>query len=432
MKTASTFLLLGGMLCLASSAPATTLSDADGFASQMATPTITSVTVQHTDQPGLPDGTYCFSIVAEDGFGTTAGSTQQCRTITGSMSDRQIALSWAKVPAALRYRIYSGKNGLAPGRYHATTANSFTYRSDAGSSSGSVPDSSTAYLSRISPQGSWFPRLLSRQLGGGLEIYGDAGRSPGLHIGGEEGGTYREAVLGFALHGGHWAAHAAPGDVVLRVQDGSIHFSNQSPAYPSRMTIGKDGVFYMTPANLPAHPPLGAGQYAVGWNVSGGRGETDFYQNRGAGWQGGYAFYAQSGNATWILARVKGNGGLDVYGQVREVSDAREKTNIQRISNALGTIRELRGVRFNWKDARTRDEKPHLGLIAQEVMKVLPEVVAPEDEKSAGDERYALHYSGLIPILIEAVKEQQQQIDTLEKRLAEMETRLDKAKTTPK
>ncbi|HWR77462.1 MAG TPA: tail fiber domain-containing protein [Thiobacillus sp.] len=353
------------------------------------------------------------------------------------MNDRQIALSWTGVAGAVQYRIYVGKNGLPASLYHSSPTNTFTYRSDYGARPGSVPTTTTAYVTKLSAQGSWIPRLVSRGIGGGLELYGDAGRSPGFHIGGPVRGAYREGVLGFALSGGHWAAAAASGDLVMRVQDGSIHFANQSPAYTPRMTIGSDGVLYITPSNLgtPGHPSLRATQFAIGWNVSNGRGETDFYQDHGDGWQGGYDFYAQSGNSTWLLARLRGNGNLSLVGQLNEGSDAREKTNIQPISNALGTIRDLRGVRFNWKDGKARDEKTHLGLVAQEVLRVVPEVVVADDEndeKGGGEKRYGLHYSGLIPILIEAVKEQQQLIDDLKKRLLEVEARLNGAEPVTK
>jgi hypothetical protein len=95
-------------------------------------------------------------------------------------------------------------------------------------------------------------------------------------------------------------------------------------------------------------------------------------------------------------------------------SDARFKTNITPIQNPLQKVLALRGVNFNWNttdfpqlmfsDQRT------LGFIAQEVEKVLPEVV--QTEKTAEGYK-AIQYDKLVALLVEAIKEQQKQIDSL-------------------
>ena len=137
------------------------------------------------------------------------------------------------------------------------------------------------------------------------------------------------------------------------------------------MTIGGNGVLYVTPANLDAQgaPSLAGSQLAIGWNISGGLGENDFFQHRGAGSSGGYSFYnySHSDGAQLLVMRLKGSGDVWIKGDLNQNSDAREKANIQPISNALGRILDLRGVRFNWKDMKGRDERVHLGLVAQEV-----------------------------------------------------------------
>ena len=83
-------------------------------------------------------------------------------------------------------------------------------------------------------------------------------------------------------------------------------------------------------------------------------------------------------------------------------SDISLKDNIQTIVNPLDKIIKLNGVTFNWKE----NQKPSIGVIAQELEKVLPELVTQGDVKS-------VNYTGLIGVLIEAVKEQQKQIDEL-------------------
>ena len=83
-------------------------------------------------------------------------------------------------------------------------------------------------------------------------------------------------------------------------------------------------------------------------------------------------------------------------------SDISLKDNIQTIVNPLDKITKLNGVTFNWKE----NQKPSIGVIAQELEKVLPELVTQGDVKS-------VNYNGLIGLLIEAIKEQQKQIDEL-------------------
>lgn len=90
------------------------------------------------------------------------------------------------------------------------------------------------------------------------------------------------------------------------------------------------------------------------------------------------------------------------------LSDRSKKENIQRISNATEILQQLRGVEFTWKDSGQKS----IGVIAQEVEKVLPELVM-EDECGVK----SVAYGNIIGVLIEAIKEQQLRIDELEKKL---------------
>lgn len=83
-------------------------------------------------------------------------------------------------------------------------------------------------------------------------------------------------------------------------------------------------------------------------------------------------------------------------------SDINKKDNIVQVTDALNILYQIDGVRFTWKD----NGLPSLGVIAQQVEKVLPEIV--ESEKS-------VNYNGLIAVLIEAVKELKAEIEELKK-----------------
>ena len=92
---------------------------------------------------------------------------------------------------------------------------------------------------------------------------------------------------------------------------------------------------------------------------------------------------------------------------VRADSDRRIKDNIETITDALNKVKKLRGTTFTRKDLQDKNKK-HIGLIAQEVLEVLPEVVGGSEETS-----YSVGYSEIVAVLIEAIKEQQKQIEEL-------------------
>lgn len=81
-------------------------------------------------------------------------------------------------------------------------------------------------------------------------------------------------------------------------------------------------------------------------------------------------------------------------------SDINKKTNIQIIDNSLEILDALSGYRFNWKD----NGLPSLGVIAQEVETVLPELIGEDN---------SVNYNGIIAVLIQAVKELKAEIEVL-------------------
>jgi hypothetical protein len=83
-------------------------------------------------------------------------------------------------------------------------------------------------------------------------------------------------------------------------------------------------------------------------------------------------------------------------------SDERLKENVKVIENPLEKLDKLRGVTFDWID---RDDKKSGGIIAQELEKVMPELVREVDSLKNEDSFKAVDYNGLIGLLIEAVKE---------------------------
>lgn len=106
-------------------------------------------------------------------------------------------------------------------------------------------------------------------------------------------------------------------------------------------------------------------------------------------------------------------GNILATGNVTAYSDSRVKEDIRPVEGALESVLKLQGVTFTRIGAE--DEGRQLGLIAQEVEPVVPEVVKTHD-----DGIKSLAYANLVALLIEAVKEQQSQIATLRAELEEM------------
>ena len=131
-------------------------------------------------------------------------------------------------------------------------------------------------------------------------------------------------------------------------------------------------------------------------------------------------------------------GSVAGVGAYQQLSDVRFKKNIHSLSGALSKVLRLRGVSFDWR----RDEFPDLnfsqgrqvGFIAQETAGVLPEAVTTD-----GQGYHRMAYAEVTPVLVEAIKEQQQTIEQLKQennrlkaRNADTEARLAVLETTVK
>ena len=111
--------------------------------------------------------------------------------------------------------------------------------------------------------------------------------------------------------------------------------------------------------------------------------------------------------------RINSAGNANFSGTVTANSDEKLKENVVGITNALEKVMDLRGVYFN-RIGKTYDDR-EIGVIAQEVEKVLPELV-----KENSDGTKAVAYQNMVAVLIEAIKEQQEQINELRSRLDDL------------
>ena len=126
--------------------------------------------------------------------------------------------------------------------------------------------------------------------------------------------------------------------------------------------------------------------------------------------------YMYHNNSNKIEATSGGayiTGSLTASGNVTAYSDARLKTNVNTINDALGIVGKLRGVSFDWKESG----KHSIGVIAQEVEKVLPEIVlestATDPETKEETTVKTVDYGKIVGVLINAINELKAEVDEL-------------------
>lgn len=119
-----------------------------------------------------------------------------------------------------------------------------------------------------------------------------------------------------------------------------------------------------------------------------------------------------------ILQGSTGGGNINVDNDVNAdrflySSDARLKENVNTIPSALDKVLQLEGVEFNWK----KDGRADIGVIAQDVEEIFPQAVNTNSEGYK-----SVEYGNLVAPLIEAIKEQQVQIDELKAQVEDLKT----------
>jgi len=121
-----------------------------------------------------------------------------------------------------------------------------------------------------------------------------------------------------------------------------------------------------------------------------------------------------------VFYKTDATGYIDVECRtLYQYSDMNAKENIlplgsektRQTSANLEKISKLQGVNYNWKD--DKNKKLQVGFLAQEVERIIPEAVITNDSTKIK----SMAYTAIIPYLVEAIKEQQVQIDELKKQL---------------
>ena len=138
-------------------------------------------------------------------------------------------------------------------------------------------------------------------------------------------------------------------------------------------------------------------------------------------WHRSNSCLAVAGSTTSSSYSLYVGGAIYATGDVVGSSDRRLKKNINTIENGLAKVEKLRGVTYEWKDSKESGSEGNnvtperMGVIAQEIIDIVPEVVTHDKE----NDRYGVSYGHLTGVLIEAIKELSDKVKELEKKLEE-------------
>ena len=207
------------------------------------------------------------------------------------------------------------------------------------------------------------------------------------------------------------------GDTGLYNQNYGCHFR--------RSTSATHGTWEMFGYNKNGYGGLNIIDSSGYWNnfmFEGGNG--GLYQENGSGWiwyhNRTYGSFAIGPNAVVTASyRLYVEGNIYATGVVDWASDVRKKENIVTIDSSLEKVTKLRGVYFNRID--DPNKKTQIGVIAQEVKEIIPELVNYDDMNDS----YSVTYGNFAGLFIEAIKEQQKLIESQQKQIDELKSIVD-------
>ena len=258
-------------------------------------------------------------------------------------------------------------------------------------------------------------------------------------------------ITGYAGNGGHlWQLYGSGNDYgflngnwaawdLRKTKNGNLYLNNQSTYYlnpPSTSTFNdvRANIYY-DQANTAYYTRPASSSYintlhTAGQTQVGSSGNSSLYLGNTSG---NYFRFHTNNSDTYFDANV-GNiywrqgastrfyfymttANMTINGSLTQNSDVRVKENIIEISNCIDKVKAIRGVYYNRTDFNTKATK--VGVVAQEVEKVLPEVILEAPDTGLK----SVAYAELTPVLINAIKEQQVMIDDLKSRLKELENK---------
>jgi len=127
------------------------------------------------------------------------------------------------------------------------------------------------------------------------------------------------------------------------------------------------------------------------------------------------SLYIRSHSTNSVPANLYVQGDIVAY----SLSDKNLKDNISKLDNCLSDILAINPVRFTWNEKQSTYTGEDIGLIAQEIKEICPEIVQERENGTL-----AIRYEKLVPVLVGAIQEQQKKIDFLEQQIQEIKNKL--------
>lgn len=281
-----------------------------------------------------------------------------------------------------------------------------------------------------------YPLSFPNTLGDKISLWGQSGAHYGLGIQGALLQIHADQINSSIAFG-----YGSSGSFteVMRVKgNGTVGIGTTTPNsawklyVDSGASVTGGGAIYASTDNGNAYGISGS-NFSNGVGIDGFTVNGTGVHGRGslAGWgvfgesNSGYGVYGLSNSGYGVLGSSTSNyagyfiGNVYVTGTITQNSDVRLKQGIRSLGYGLPEVLRLRPVSWTWKQAS--DGAVQLGLLAQDVEAVLPELVttAKNDEQTKG-----INYIGLVPVMISAIQEQQDTIAMLNARLAALEQAL--------
>lgn len=186
-----------------------------------------------------------------------------------------------------------------------------------------------------------------------------------------------------------------------------------------RVRLEVTGIIGISTGTFPTTTNLGA----FGWNViQPGVGFNEYVNYRGTG-NGGHRFYSLTSGTPTLANSLSF---LDINGNwsaasFTPTSDIRLKRNIKPVENGLETILKLNPVSYEKKNSLESKEynTKEIGFIAQEIRKVLPDVVKETDD---ADKLLSVNYDSLVPVLAKAIQELNTKVNELTSKVQKLES----------
>jgi hypothetical protein len=195
--------------------------------------------------------------------------------------------------------------------------------------------------------------------------------------------------------------------IKIAATDADSYIAKFESGVVNRLTIRADGNIGIGTGTPSCKLEIASGQINFPGASDSNGGVTHFNYGDGRNYIRGTTIIADGGGKVGV-GITNPSFMLDVNGDVRGTtwtnSDLRKKENVEVIQNALEKVSKLRGVNYTWKD-KSKGAGKQMGVIAQEVEAVFPEIVTEDNEGYK-----SVSYTQMTGALIEAIKEQQKEI----------------------